>query len=497
MSRQTFLPRALACVIASLFSTVAVAQSTYWARSYHHPWRDLRGQAAHLVSDGDFIVVGGVDDSLMHQLGSRIYLPGHYLVTKTDPHGTVKWQTAWPDPKYWAVLARDVVEVEGGFIVAGFRIINGKGQWTTPVVKLSGRGSIVWQFELSHPELSYSTSAMAESEAGVILVGSSWPIISTSGLSFDVWAAEVRADTGAVLWLRTYDLGHSEEATAVTRGPDGDYVITGNVESAGKALGTFALAIESNGAIKALRSWGFSSGNASFDSVAMASDGTYIFGGSLKPVTSSYFAPESDLLAMKATLGGPKLYEWASSYRVLGGSFPWSYGHAITELPGRDIALAGSHTIGVIWVPGMGFGGPTASPFYLENAVLLKLRRDGSRLWAHSYGGSDSDGFNSIDSIELPSGGPAMLVAGTTESFPPFATPPGVAGERIWVMNLDPDGMTQEDMSCFFHPVDTSIGIVPVTDLKLTAKEKEAPYEIQQLSADTKEIRTNTVLPCP
>jgi hypothetical protein len=113
------------------------------------------------------------------------------------------------------------------------------------------------------------------------------------------------------------------------------------------------------------------------------------------------------------------------------------------------------------------------------------------------YGGPGVDWFASAEAYGTLAADPGILVAGTTESFPPLTTPPGVSGERMWAMALDLGGNTNYNMACMVHEPGLEYKLPEVQDPGHRAQPRETAIGATPTKLADAPFDTQTMIICP
>ena len=221
-------------------------------------------------------------------------------ITKLDSNGNFQWTTntgfSGTDQGYSIIQTTD-----GGYFVGAILDVTASGgqgnsrslsaakhaggdYWA---LKLSSSGNIEWRkyFGGANTDTCYD---VAETTDGYILVGSSdsndVDIKNNKG-SYDFWV--VKTDkTGKLLWEKSYGGSELDEARAITKTDDGNFLIVGDTRSSDKDVSKnnggadlWLIKINNNGDLL----WEKTYGGSSFDvgrSIHKTTDGGYLISGS-------------------------------------------------------------------------------------------------------------------------------------------------------------------------------------------------------------------------
>ncbi|MGR3309663.1 MAG: hypothetical protein ACUZ77_02710 [Candidatus Brocadiales bacterium] len=209
-------------------------------------------------------------------------------------------------------------------------------------------------------------------------------------------------------WAATYGGGGFDVANSIQQTRDGGYIVAGGTSSFGAGFGVdfWVLKLDANGIVQ----WQKTYGGGGFDvasSIQQTSDGGYIVAGGTGSFGAGRF---SDIWVLKLDANG--IVQWQKTY---GGDF--------NEASSIQQTSDGGY-VGAGWTSSFGAG--------MGDIWVLKLDANGIVQWQKTYGGSDSEGANSIQ--QTRDGG--YIVAGWTESF-------GAGFGAFWVLKLDSGGNIQ------------------------------------------------------
>jgi hypothetical protein len=234
-------------------------------------------------------------------------------------------------------------------------------------------------------------------ENGYLLVGSSSSF--TQG-KMAAWVLRIDQN-GNVLWNTTFLEGIGSEFRYAIGLADG-FLLVGNVFLASGAVNGLIAKIDTKGNIV----WNITLGGEKVDrlfSAAKADDAFLMVG-----LTSSFVDKNgSDVWVVKVNDTGSVM--WNKSY----GWLRDDVGEAITSTPDGCYMIAG-------YTNSIGKGN--------YDFLLLKIDSSGNVLWYRTYGGSQADTADAIESV--PGG---YIVAGNTLSF-------GANNSKAWVLKVDLNG---------------------------------------------------------
>jgi len=205
-------------------------------------------------------------------------------------------------------------------------------------------------------------------------------------------------------WYRLYGIGKENFAYSIQQTSDGGYIVAGFTDS--KTINkkdVYILRLDENGNKLWEKSYGGEGEDVAY-SIYQTRDGEYIVAG----YSESFGAGGKDFCLLKLDDKGNKI--WGKTYGSKDDEVAYSIEEAVDE--------------GYIVV------GYKASFWTGKSDVyVIKLDKDGNKIWERTYGGSDNDVAHSIQ--KTLDGG--YVVAGYSNSF-------GSGGKDFYVLKIDKDG---------------------------------------------------------
>jgi hypothetical protein len=347
------------------------------------------GQSVQQTQDGGYIVAGQTQS-----FGPWDY--DVYLV-KTDSVGDTVWTRTYGgnhDDAGWSVQQTQ----DAGYVVAGFTMSFGAGDYDVYLVKTDSLGDSVWTRTYGGFDADLGYSVQQTEDRGYIIAGETHSFDMGSG---DVYL--VKTDSvGDTVWTRTYggsdwDFGYSVQQTQ-----DGGYVVGGQTRSFGAGnYDVYLVKTDSVGDTLWTRTYG-GPGIDVGTSVQQTQDGGYIITGG-----------PYDVYLIKVDSVGDTL--WMRTY---GGSYA-QLGRSVEQTQDGGYIVAGY----------TGFSGG-----YEEDVYLVKTNSLGDTVWTRTYGGIDCDNGYSVQQTQ--DGG--YVIAGFTVSF-------GVGSRDVYLIKTDENGLTGVD----------------------------------------------------
>jgi hypothetical protein len=237
------------------------------------------------TSDGGFIVVG---DTRSYGAGG-----GDYWILKLDANGNVTWQKTYGGSSIDS--ARSIKETsDGGFIVAGDTRSFGAGYGDYWILKLDANGNVTWQKTYGGSYLDVALSIQETFDGGFIVAGYT---ISYGVGDYDFWILKLDAN-GDVAWQKTYGGYQRDTALSIQETSDGGFISAGYTDKWG-VNNCWILKLDANGNVTWQKIYNGSSHDYA-KSIQETSDGGFIVAGD----TKSFGAGENDFWILKLDASG-------------------------------------------------------------------------------------------------------------------------------------------------------------------------------------------------
>jgi hypothetical protein len=209
--------------------------------------------------DGSFVILGTIDNR-SHRNNTAV--GGLYIfVLKTDANGNPLWSRAYGSGNLEGYgIARSP---DGGYAIAGFTFMKNSSLSYGYLLRIDGTGNTLWNVSYEHDgDTNFYTLCTAGGD-GYLLAGAKHEDNDTK-----IYLSRV-APNGTGLWNRTFD--STGLAYDVMEASDGGFVL---------ACGSDILKVNEHGDAEWQRNLGGADGF--LGSVAEASDGSYVFGGTTR-----------------------------------------------------------------------------------------------------------------------------------------------------------------------------------------------------------------------
>ncbi|MFZ8835359.1 MAG: T9SS type A sorting domain-containing protein [Candidatus Caldipriscus sp.] len=253
-----------------------------WSKTYGGTGWD-EAYSVQQTSDGGYIVAG-----YTLSFGAGDY---DIFLIKTDANGNVIWSKTYGGTGWdWAYSVQQTSD--GGYIVAGYTLSFGAGDYDIFLIKTDANGNIIWAKTYGGTGWDWAYSVQQTSDGGYIVAG----FTRFFGTGYDdIFLIKTDA-SGNIQWDKTYGGTSGDYASSVQQTSDGGYIVAGVTESFG---GAFLVKTDANGNVI----WAKTYGGTNYDdasSVQQTSDGGYIVAG----FTDSFGAGWSDIFLIKTDADG-------------------------------------------------------------------------------------------------------------------------------------------------------------------------------------------------
>ena len=204
---------------------------------------------------------------------------------------------------------------------------------------------------------------------------------------YDVYLMKID-ENGNKIWQKTYGGSDDDIALAITSTKDGGFIIVGYTESFGNGKSdVYLIKIDENGNKIWQKTYGGNKSEGAF-AITKTEDGGFIVAGE----TESFSVNGWDIYLIKIDKDGNKI--WQKTY----GGKDYEEASAITKTKdGGFIVVGGTNSFG---------NGEM-------DVYLIKIDKDGTKVWERAYGGRSLDEAYAV----TPTKDGGFIVGGYTESF--------------------------------------------------------------------------------
>ena len=340
---------------------------------------------------------------------------------------------------------------DSGYVVTGYAMSYGAGYTDFYLIKTNGSGDLVWFNTFGDTGYQSAYSVRQTADRGYVMTGVTMP---PSGYAFNVRIVKTDA-SGDQEWEKTYGGDADDQGFDIQQTSDGGYIITGVTRSFGAGTNdVLLLRTTEAGDSLWFRNCGGNGSDMGY-SILENSDHSYTIAG----FTSGIGGFNEDVYLVKISYTGDTIWS-----RTFGGdgddeglcvSPTADGGYIITGLfhssggTGNDVYLIKTDASGdSLW--SRTYGGQyydvgksvqqTSDGGYIVAGVkyvaagdadvyLIKTNASGDTLWTRTFGGTGTDGANSVH--QTLDGG--YIVAGYTSSF-------GAGSYDVWLIKTDANG---------------------------------------------------------
>lgn len=298
------------------------------------------------------------------------------------------------------------------------------GHWA---LALSPKGEIAWRKTAKAVFGSHVVTIVALDDGG--FVGAGQTIDTRRPGHDDPWIFHVDS-RGETVLNRRVPSPRTAHASAVAVIPGGGYILAGSVLAAGRSRDGLVVRLDGKGAVQWRRTIG-GAGLEGFNAVLVHGNGDILLAG----YNASQSATPNSWRGWVVRMDASGRTLWERTFGGLGRSW---LGH-IAALPG-----GGYLAVGNIADPGRDNA---------ADAWILRLAPDGAKLWERRYGGGERD----YAARARPLGDGGAIVVGATKSK-------GAGKNDAWILRLDRDGLRLWDLTLGGKANDVATDVVPMAD---------------------------------
>ncbi|KAA5820862.1 hypothetical protein FPF71_17130 [Algibacter amylolyticus] len=218
-----------------------------WQKNYGFLGADI-GNTIIQTNDGGFLLTGVLDVSASNGQGNSkntnskssktLHAGGDYWAIKINTLGVIQWRNyyggSFTDTPYDAIQTED-----NGFLIVGSSdsndvdIKDNKGTYDFWVVKLSETGTLDWEKSFGGSQTDEARAIVKSSDGNYIIVGntrSSDIDVSNNNGAADLWAIKI-TPTGNLIWEKSFGGSSFDVALSISKTADNNFIIAGNSRS--------------------------------------------------------------------------------------------------------------------------------------------------------------------------------------------------------------------------------------------------------------------------
>lgn len=383
------------------------------------------GHAIRQTTDGGYIIAGETNSFGSHQVDA-------YTV-RLNASGIAQWQNSYG--AFNESSSNSFADVEQttdeGFIMVGRAVHNNRAY--AYVVKTDADGDTAWTRTFSDPQATIDVSARAvlpTEDNGYLIAGYALSVFPTHGYVC-LFKTNSAGDTVWTHLMREREVFAYEACEAIAPATGGGYLLAGNCYPEGSNnTDGLLMRVNATGRVERSRYYGYENYDA-FNSVAECANGGYILAG------TSYVDENRahDIYIVRTDVMCDTIWT-----KRIGG-------------PNDDRAMSVHEA-----TDGFIIGGRTrSSGAGNDDFYLLKLDADGEQLWSRTYGGSEHDWCDAMQSTD--DGG--YVLCGSTASF-------GAQDYDLYAVKTGPDPAGSECPTLCVNAAPITVN-VPVTQCSFQA----------------------------
>lgn len=325
-----------------------------WQKTYGGS-DDDRGSDLIQTSDGGYAVIGKSKSDDLDVSENAGF--DDFWVSKLDSSGSISWEYtfgfAGSDTPYSIIQTND-----NGYLLSGVLDVsasNGQGDRNSIgsrhaggdywVIKLNANGVKQWSNYYGGSFTDTAYDAIQTEDDGYIIIGSSDSDdvdISNPRGSYDFWVIKI-SDTGTLVWEKSFGGSEIDEAHAISKTADGNYLIVGDTRSSdldisqnNGAADLWVMKITPDGTLL----WEKTLGGSSFDvgrSISKTQDNGFLISGSSRSTNGNLTSNKGQNDAWVVKINSNGNLEWQ---KAIGGS-EVDFFYDVVELNDQTIVTVG------------------------------------------------------------------------------------------------------------------------------------------------------------
>ena len=325
-----------------------------WQKTYGGS-DDDRGTDLIQTSDGGYAVIGKSKSNDLDVSENAGF--DDFWVSKLDSSGSISWEYtfgfAGSDTPYSIIQTND-----NGYLLSGVLDVsasNGQGDRNSIgsrhaggdywVIKLNASGVKQWSNYYGGSFTDTAYDAIQTEDDGYIIIGSSDSDdvdISNPRGSYDFWVIKI-SDTGTLVWEKSFGGSEIDEAHAISKTADGNYLIVGDTRSSdldisqnNGAADLWVMKITPDGTLL----WEKTLGGSSFDvgrSISKTQDNGFLISGSSRSTNGNLTSNKGQNDAWVVKINSSGNLEWQ---KAIGGS-EVDFFYDVVELNDQTIVVVG------------------------------------------------------------------------------------------------------------------------------------------------------------
>ena len=216
--------------------------SLIWEKTFGFGGADS-GISMIQTNDGGYLLTGILDVTASGGQGNskslaRKHAGGDYWVIKVNANGTKEWSKFYGGT--FTDTPNDLIQtLDNDYIIVGssdsndIDITNNKGSYDFWVVRIDGNGTIVWERSFGGSETDEAYAISKSGDGNFLIIGdtsSSDKDVSNNNGAADLWVIKM-SPNGELLWEKTYGGSNFDVGRSIRSTPDGNFIISGSSRS--------------------------------------------------------------------------------------------------------------------------------------------------------------------------------------------------------------------------------------------------------------------------
>jgi hypothetical protein len=216
--------------------------SVSWENSFGFAGSDIPYSIIQTNDDG-YLLTGVLDVSASNGQGDRNsilsrHAGGDYWVIKLNSNGVKQWSNyfggSFTDTAYDAIQTED-----DGYIIVGSSdsndvdITNNRGTYDFWIIKISATGNLVWEKSLGGSEIDEAHAISKSADGNYLIAGdtrSSDLNISQNNGAADLWVIKITPE-GTLLWEKSLGGSNFDVGRSISKTQDNGFLISGSSRS--------------------------------------------------------------------------------------------------------------------------------------------------------------------------------------------------------------------------------------------------------------------------
>ena len=213
-----------------------------WQKSYGYVGADV-GNKIIQTSDNGYFLIGVLDVTASGGEGNTLqksfrHAGGDYWAIKTDSNGNIEWSKYYggffTDTPYDAIETND-----NAFIIVGSSdssdvdISNNVGTYDFWVVKISNTGEIIWEKSFGGTQIDEARAIIKTNDGNYIIAGdtrSNDVHVSQNNGAADLWLIKI-SPNGELLWDKSIGGSDFDVGRSISKTPDNHFIVSGSSRS--------------------------------------------------------------------------------------------------------------------------------------------------------------------------------------------------------------------------------------------------------------------------